>query len=224
MNYFNYFSEIEEAFNRRRGKHFFLSPLDWAVVEGWQLREIPLHIVLRSIEKVFDGIEKSSKRQKRISSLVYFVDEVESQYSEWLESQVGKATESEPNTETNEIDTGAVREHLGNVCADLRTAEGVAGSDLRDVLGRVLGRLEELASKYSSTEELENSLGDLERIIDDALLKEPEAGELAAEIDSQMSAYKSKMDKDAYRKTHDLMLLKRLREVKQIPRLSLFYL
>ncbi|MEK7723812.1 MAG: hypothetical protein AAB336_05655, partial [Acidobacteriota bacterium] len=63
MNYFNYFSEIEETFIRRRGKNLFLSPLDWALMETWQEREVPIHIVLRAIEKVFDNYEKSSKKR-----------------------------------------------------------------------------------------------------------------------------------------------------------------
>ena len=42
MNYFNYFSEIEELFIRRRGRNLLLSPLDWALIESWQEREVPL--------------------------------------------------------------------------------------------------------------------------------------------------------------------------------------
>src|SRR4051812_29211234 len=58
LNYFNYFTEIEDTFIRRRNKHLFLSPLDWALIEGWQERGIPLHIVIRSVESVFDVFDK----------------------------------------------------------------------------------------------------------------------------------------------------------------------
>src|SRR6202040_2450775 len=57
LNYFNYFTEIEDAFVRRRGKHLHLSPLDWALIESWKETGIPLHVALRAIEKSFDSWE-----------------------------------------------------------------------------------------------------------------------------------------------------------------------
>ncbi len=37
-NYFNYFTEIEEHFQRARGTGLFLlSPLDWALIESWKI-------------------------------------------------------------------------------------------------------------------------------------------------------------------------------------------
>jgi hypothetical protein len=47
---------------------------------------------------------------------------------------------------------------------------------------------------------------------------------LKGEIEKQIAAYKNKMEREVYRRTFDLMLLKRLRERAAIPRLSLFYL
>src|SRR2546427_9004959 len=35
-NYFNYFTEIEEYFWKKRGAHLLVSPLDWAIMEAWQ--------------------------------------------------------------------------------------------------------------------------------------------------------------------------------------------
>ena len=54
LNYFSYFSEIEDTFIRRRGKHLMLSPMDWALIEGWKERGVPLHVVVRAIEHAFD--------------------------------------------------------------------------------------------------------------------------------------------------------------------------
>ena len=43
INYFNYFTEIEEHFQRARGTGLFLlSPLDWALIESWKNAEVPL--------------------------------------------------------------------------------------------------------------------------------------------------------------------------------------
>ena len=50
-NYFNYFTEIEEHFQRARGTGLFLlSPLDWALIESWKNSGIPLEAVLRGID------------------------------------------------------------------------------------------------------------------------------------------------------------------------------
>jgi hypothetical protein len=46
-NYFNYFTETEEHFQRARGTGLFLlSPLDWALIEAWKNSGIPLEAVL----------------------------------------------------------------------------------------------------------------------------------------------------------------------------------
>ena len=96
MNYFNYFSEIEETFIRRRGRNLLLSPLDWALIETWQERGIPLHIILRGIENVFDAHDKNPNKRRTIKSLSYCKEEIEAQYAEWLEMQVGKNGDSKP--------------------------------------------------------------------------------------------------------------------------------
>ena len=50
MNYFNYFTEIEEHFQRARGTGLFLlSPVDWALIEAWKNAGIPLEAVLRAM-------------------------------------------------------------------------------------------------------------------------------------------------------------------------------
>ena len=47
-NYFNYFTEIEERYQRRRGAGLLLSTLDWALIETWKDAGIPLE----GVEKV----------------------------------------------------------------------------------------------------------------------------------------------------------------------------
>src|SRR5436189_3489481 len=93
LNYFNYFAEIEETFVRRRGKHLFLSPLDWALIEAWQERGVPLHIVIRSIESVFDVFDEQPAGTRTIKSLFYCREEIESQHAEWLRSRAGASDE-----------------------------------------------------------------------------------------------------------------------------------
>ncbi|MGH9944309.1 MAG: hypothetical protein ACRD9R_18335 [Pyrinomonadaceae bacterium] len=100
MNYFNYYTEIEEAFIRRRGKHLFLSPLDWALIESWKGRGVPLHVALRGVEQSFDSFE-AKPRKRSVKSLFYCQEEVEAQFAEWLDSQRGAALNGASNGVAN---------------------------------------------------------------------------------------------------------------------------
>lgn len=88
LNYFNYFTEIEDAFVRRRGRHLLLSPMDWALIESWKEMGVPLHVALRGIEQSFDSFE-AKPRRRSVKSLLYCQEEVEAQFAEWRESQTG---------------------------------------------------------------------------------------------------------------------------------------
>jgi hypothetical protein len=221
LNYFNYFSEIEDTFIRRRGKILMLSPLDWALMETWQEREIPLHIVLRAIEQVFDNHEKSNKK-RTIKGLTFCREEIEAQHEEWLESQVGKQTEQSSDAETDETFTlEGVTEHIADVISALQNAINPA---FEETFTRIIGRLNELKNTLTDDfEKVEASLAQIEKILDEELKRN--AGKLhLTDIEQQLSGYKKSLDKETYQKTFDLMLLKRLRDEHEIPRLSLFYL
>src|SRR2546427_2847392 len=88
LNYFNYNTEVEDTFVRRRGKHLFISNIDWALIETWKQMGVPLHIALRGIEKSFDSWE-AKPRKRSVKTLLYCQEEVEAQYAEWLETRVG---------------------------------------------------------------------------------------------------------------------------------------
>ena len=64
FNYFNYFTEIEEYFWRKRGAHLLVSPLDWAIVETWQKAGIPLDAVLRGIDSAFESYQRSRRARR----------------------------------------------------------------------------------------------------------------------------------------------------------------
>ncbi len=92
LNYFNYFTEIEDTFIRRRGKHLLLSPMDWALMDSWKQMGVPLHVVLRGVESAFDSYE-SKPRKRTVKTLYYCQEEVEAQFAEWLEGQRGAQRE-----------------------------------------------------------------------------------------------------------------------------------
>jgi hypothetical protein len=221
LNYFNYYSEIEETFIKRRGKILLLSPLDWALMETWQEREIPLHIVLRAIEKVFDNYDKSNKK-RTIKGLTFCREEIEAQHEEWLESQIGKSREQSSDAETDEtFSVEGVAEHLADVISALRNAENPA---FNESFTRIIGRLDELKRTLTDDfEKIEVSLAQIEKILDEELKRNATNLHLT-ETEQQLSGYKKSLDAETYQKTFDLMLLKRLRDEHEIPRLSLFYL
>ena len=108
LNYFSYFSEIEDTFIRRRGKHLMLSPMDWALIEGWKERGVPLHVVVRAIEHAFDSHE--AKKQKRtVKTLLYCQEEVEAQYAEWLKSRVGSHEEQEADRKSTRLNSSHIQ-------------------------------------------------------------------------------------------------------------------
>ena len=227
MNYYNYFTEIEDAFVRRRGKHLFLSPLDWALMETWKQQGIPLHIVLRGVERSFDSYE-SRPRTRSVKTLLYCQEEVEAQYEEWLASRVG-APEEVDNAETR-FSATAIREHLQRCENELvRLSRSRKEDDLSEALARAAALLTEISDDGNAvldTRRLEDSLTGLERMLNDAMLSVIPSSDLDAlnnAVNDQLKPYRSQMEAAVYKQTFDNLLLKRLREQFAEPRLSLFY-
>jgi hypothetical protein len=233
LNYFNYFTEIEDAFVRRRGKHLFLSPMDWALMETWQQQGIPLHVVLRGVEKSFDSYE-ARPRKRSVKTLLYCQEEVEAQYAEWVEAHVGSATASaEPESDKTPFSFAAISEHLQrcrNALSELAQSRKQE-DDLSEALtraGALLGDIEKdfVTSATLDTRKLEDSLTGLERLLNDSMLSVASSStldELKKSVKDQLKPYKTQMDAAVYNQTFDNLLLKRLREQFSVPRLSLFY-
>ena len=231
MNYFNYFTEIEDAFVRRRGKHLFLSPMDWALMETWKQQGIPLHIVLRGVEKSFDSYE-ARPRKRSVKSLLYCQEEVEAQYAEWVEAHVGSATGSaEPESDKTPFSFAAISEHLQRTRNALTELAQSRNDDLSEALTRAVALLVEIEKDFASgatldTRKLEDSLTGLERMLNDSMLSVAGPGtldEFKKGVKDQLKPYRAQMDAAAYKQTFDNLLLKRLREQFAVPRLSLFF-
>ena len=210
--------------------------MDWALIESWKEMDVPLHVALRGIENAFDSWE-SKPRKRTVKSLLYCQEEVEAQYAEWRESQVGASPEStaSENGERQPFSRPAIAEHLRRGRTELLAAreqrELTSTDEFSEVLARATKRLEELEQEFASTsvdaKKLEQSLTGLERMLSDALLTATDAQKVAAlqqEVKEQLRPYRKQMDPAIYQQTFDNLLLKRLREQVGIPRLSLFYL
>jgi hypothetical protein len=232
LNYFNYFTEIEDTFVRRRGKHLFLSPMDWALMETWKQQGIPLHIVLRGIERSFDSYE-SKPRKRTVKSLLYCQEEVEAQYAEWTDARVGAASSDNTDAEKTPFSLDAVTEHL-QTNRDLLLEAAAARrpeDDLSEAMSRaaaLLGEIEQdlVAGVSLNTRMLEDSLTGLERLLNDSMFAVASNDELEKQktaVKDQLKPYRNHMETEIYNQTFNNLLLKRLREQFAVPRLSLFY-
>jgi hypothetical protein len=223
LNYYNYFTEIEDTFVRRRGKHLLLSPIDWAMIEGWRDRGIPLHVVIRAIENVFDGFDKNPG-PRSIKGLLYCKEEVEAQFLEWSSMQAGKA-QNASNEGSIEFSPERISEHIDGVIAEL---ERSVNPDLKEDLDRAISRLRQLAVDHATNiEAADQALSDIETFLEHALLTnldKTRLTEVEKDVAAQLRPFKSQMQPEAYKQTSRVMMLKRLRDEEGIPRLSLFYL
>ena len=78
LNYFNYYTEIEEYFLKKRGAHLLVSPLDWAILETWQRAGISVSAVQRGSDRAFESYQRSRRGAagRAMKSLAYCVDAV----------------------------------------------------------------------------------------------------------------------------------------------------
>lgn len=214
-----------------------LSPIDWALIESWKERGVPLHVAVRAIEHSFDSHD--AKKQKRtVKTLLYCQEEVDAQYVEWLESRVGGHEEvgetSEQPAKASPFSRDAILAHLARSLDEFQQLAKNRGQDdsLSEALARAVALLTEIRDDYSSsahadTRKLEDSLTGIDRLIDDSIrsvVAEPELESIASEIDAQLKPYKRHMDKPTFEQTRNNLLRKRLRDHFGVPRLSLFYL
>jgi hypothetical protein len=235
LNYFNYFTEIEDAFVRRRGKHLFLSPMDWALMETWNQQGIPLHIVLRGVEKSFDSFE-ARPRKRTVKTLLYCQEEVEAQYAEWTDARVGASSSSgSSDSEQTPFSLEAISEHLQRSrTALVQLAEARRQNqedDLSEAMTRAASLLGEIEQDLEGgapldTRKLEDSLTGLERLLNDSIFAVAAPSDLEAQknaVKEQLKPYRNQMEAAIYNQTFNNLLLKRLREQFAVPRLSLFY-
>jgi hypothetical protein len=245
LNYFNYFTEVEEEFVRRRGSPMLISPMDWALVESWKNAGIPLHVVLRGISRSFDLYETRGRKHRKVNSVFYCQQEVEAAFAEYRLSQVGAAETKPADNSTNRRRKLASSKQCDPFSKDAliefitRCHDQIAQLQrerdpgaVTDALSRASRRLVEIKHSIETTlqidaESLERDLDAIDRMILQALraeLGEDRIETIRAEAKLQLQPYRKKMDRAIYEQTIENFIARQLREMYQIPRLSLFYL
>ncbi len=224
-NYFNYFTEIEEHFQRRRGTTLLLSTLDWALIETWKDSGIALEAVLRGIDATFDKYDRQRSRSRKINGLAYCSQEVLAAAEDMKEASVGSArSSSAPGLDAHEI-AGFLRRNA-EALESARvpaSAQGVA----RDTAGALRDLAAGIEAQSGSLEEVERRLTVLEEKIFAAVLAatpDSELFTLRSEADRAIAPFRSKMSGPQIEQLHRQYVYKALLERCGVPRLSLFYM
>ena len=230
-NYFNYFTEIEEHFQQRRGTILLLSTLDWALMETWKESGIPLEAVLRGIDLTFDKWDQRPSKTRKVNGLGFCTQEILTAAEEMKAAAAGSAT---PAPEKPQRESGFEGQRVADflrknadalekarVPAATQPLADQMAADLRDFAASLASqsrpRLEDTERRLTMMEEkLVASM--MAGVADDDLVA------IRAEADRELAPYRRKMPAAQIDHLQRQFMQKRLLEKAGIPRLSLFYL
>jgi hypothetical protein len=218
-NYFNYFTEVEERFQKARGTGLFLmSPLDWALVEAWKNAGVPLEAVLRGVDAAFEKWRAKKRRGQNVNSVAYCAQAV------MLEAQAmaGVAPTRSGKVSSPPFSLEDLDNYLTSNAERIRLREGLA---------EIAAAVERLASSaailYDDLEDLERRLTALEEKMI-ALIRSRQTDEqllqARRELDLQLRPYRGKMTAPQLAMLEKQYLDRQLLDSANLPRLSLFYL
>ncbi|HEX6505981.1 MAG TPA: hypothetical protein VF011_22310 [Terriglobales bacterium] len=232
-NYFNYFTEIEEHFQKRRGTGLLLSTLDWALIETWKDAGVPLEAVLRGIDTAFEKYEQRRSRTQKVNSLAYCAQAVLAAAEEMKEAAVG-AQHDKPGQTLGFEPANIATFFRGNATAiegaELPDAGAVSARPLALETARVLRELADQVETEKGTqrlEDLERRMTVLEEKFFAILLAATPDEEIVAvrgNADRDLAPYRSKMSGPQIEQLQKQYVHKRLLEKYHLPRLSLFYM
>jgi hypothetical protein len=232
-NYFNYFTEIEECYQRCRGTKTLLSPLDWALIESWKEAGIPLEAVLAGIARAFEKFKARKRKYRMVNALAYCTQEVlhAAEEARAGQTQGGARKDSPPpfasedilrflngNAEAVDVASRKAREQGQQVLADdlASTAAALRETAAQDP-AKLLADLEELETRMTASEE---------KLI--ASLTRASSVERLAEIQGQvergLGPYRRKMSGPQIESLERQFRKRCLLEYYKLPRLSLFYM
>jgi hypothetical protein len=234
QNYFNYFTEIEERFQQRRGSLLMLSTLDWALIETWREAGVPLEAVLRGIDGAFDKHDakamRSPGRVRKVNGLAWCAQAVMEAVEQAMEASIGAA----PSSGSEAAESGFENERVGGYLEEnARLIEAAKlGATADEVADQVVGRLRALAAglrvePLQSLEELDRTLTVLEERLFAALMtaaSEEDLVRLREQAARELAPYRGKMQAVQIKQVQQQFLQKRLLEARRLPRLSLFYM
>lgn len=219
-NYFNYFTEVEEHFQKARGTGLFLmSPLDWALVETWKNAEVPLEAVLRGIDVAFEKWRAGKRRIQMVNSVAYCAQAVLAE-AQIMAGVARPSPSRQPSAAPFSLEE--LQSYLRSNAAEIRKQSGY------EEIAASVERLEaEAGTMYRNLEDLERRLTALEDkmvAIERSRQTDEQLFEARAALDRELSPYRGKMTAEQLVMLEKQYLERRLLELAGLPRLSLFYL
>ena len=234
MNYFEYFSEIEERFGRRRGSALLLSTLDWALIETWREAGVPLEAVLRGIDDAFDkhdaALARAKTRVRKVNGLAWCSQAVMQAAEQLVEAATGTApldakTQHESGFEAERV--ARFLDECAKQVAAARVEEGAAAVRLETVTRLQAMALEMRSDVPMPLDELDRTLTVMEERLVAALMGAVPADDVIAlreQADRELAPYRSRMGAVQLRQVQSQFLTRKLLESHLLPRLSLFYM
>jgi hypothetical protein len=233
-NYFNYFTEIEECFQRARGSTTLLSTLDWALIESWKEAGIPLEAVLTGIERTFEKYQKRPQRFRKVNSLAYCSQEVLRAADETGTVEAGRGREGmgqdEPFFAKDDVVAFLTRNaEILERASKSQEAEGqsVLAQDFREAAKALAEIAASDADLEADPESLERQLTALEDKLSASLTRAAPVELLTAfrtEMDRAMAPYRRNLGRGETESLERQFTKKGLFEHYNLPRLSLFYM
>ncbi len=229
-NYFNYFTEIEEYFWKKRGTALLISTLDWALIDSWKEAQIPLAAVLQGIDRAFEKHESRRNQARRVNSLAYCHQEIVAVAAEKQRSTLHHGSEGEPFP--REELAGFLDRNAAALENASRQFEEQGRPESAATFRSLAASLAELATAAISNapmnlEETEQRLSVLEEKMFATLQQAAEENELVAirsEMDRELASVRRRMGAEQIALIQKQFLQRKLLEAAELPRLSLFYL
>lgn len=204
-----YFLALEDLFIRLRGAPLLLSPKDWQTARQWRREGIPLELVRRTLEEVFERRRKRGAKGY-ISSLRYCARAVEGAWAKIRElTAAGERGEAPAFDLPGRLDAlaAALPEDLPDRSAWGRriTALGSEPGDDLEAVEEALARLDE-------------------ELLPAAAARLDEAGEeaLEAEVERALAALAGRLSADELERSRRQLSRRLLRRRLGLPVLSLF--
>ena len=220
LNYFNYFTEIEEHFQRARGTGLFLlSPLDWALIEAWKNSEVPLEAVLRGIDVAFEKWRSRKSRVQMVNSLAFCAQAVITEAQRLADAGTARRPDPAPAPFPDED----LHRYIKDNSQAIRGTSVSEFIPIADSLDQILAETQD----FSDLEALEQRLTALEqKLIALARARQTDEQALASrrELEAYLKPYRSRMTAPQISMLESQFLERSALESGRLPRLSLFYL
>lgn len=249
MNYFNYFTEVEEHFQRARGEQIYLSPLDWALIEAWKDAGVPLAAACDGIDQAFAKFASGRRRdRKRPRSLAYCASAVLQAAEAAREAGIGGrgsaagAEAAPPGWEPDRLAAGLARARKQLAAAELPPLAAPVAAEVRTAVDGLLRAWAESGNggpaggtgPAASDLPLAADLAALDRwltALDDRLLAAlqmaaPAAvlAEVRAGFARELAPHRRNLRAEQLAMVERQFFHKRLLEHYRVPRFTLFYL